>query len=230
MRPRALLGFAGLSSLLSLLVALVVLSSPCAGGGALRRFGPAGPEDVREALSAWPSARALVVAASGNDGLDGSPLSYPAAYPHVFTVAATLPAHAQIPTPTHSRIATALEIDRSRVHYDATADGAIWARGRDYKASFGSDGAVYVPRLGAPATKNHPLRLSPTSVSVGGSAVAFDASASASRAPSTSTSTSLRSPGAPQANDPKSHAAPHRPSLLSRSTAAATPRRGSPAG
>ena len=31
----------------------------------------------------------LVVAASGNDGLEGSPLSYPAALPHVLTVAAT---------------------------------------------------------------------------------------------------------------------------------------------
>jgi subtilisin family serine protease len=31
----------------------------------------------------------LVVASSGNDGLVGNPLSYPAAYPHVLTVAAT---------------------------------------------------------------------------------------------------------------------------------------------
>jgi hypothetical protein len=50
LRPRGLLGFAGLCSLLSLL-------SSCSGGGAVRRFGPAGPEDVREALSAWTSAR-----------------------------------------------------------------------------------------------------------------------------------------------------------------------------
>jgi subtilisin family serine protease len=31
----------------------------------------------------------LVVASSGNDGLDGNPLSYPASYPHVLTVGAT---------------------------------------------------------------------------------------------------------------------------------------------
>ena len=31
----------------------------------------------------------LVVASSGNDGLNGNPLSYPASYPHVLTVAAT---------------------------------------------------------------------------------------------------------------------------------------------
>jgi Subtilase family len=31
----------------------------------------------------------LVVASSGNDGLDGNPLSYPASYPHVLTVAAS---------------------------------------------------------------------------------------------------------------------------------------------
>jgi hypothetical protein len=54
LRPRALLGFAGLSSLL---FALVVLLTACAGGGVLRRFGPAGPEDVRQALAAWTSAQ-----------------------------------------------------------------------------------------------------------------------------------------------------------------------------
>jgi hypothetical protein len=46
--PRAL-GVLGLSTLL--------LVSGCAGGAAARRFGPAGPEDVREALDAWASAR-----------------------------------------------------------------------------------------------------------------------------------------------------------------------------
>jgi hypothetical protein len=82
-RPRGLLRFAGLSSLLFLLVALVVLSSACAGGGALRRFGPAGPEDVREALSAWtwareradslPPSRLLYDARMGTSGLPSVP-------------------------------------------------------------------------------------------------------------------------------------------------------------
>lgn len=76
MRPRALLGLAGLSSLFVLLTA-------CAGGGALRRFGPAGPEDVREALAAWTSAqqradslppsRLLYDARMGTSGLPSVP-------------------------------------------------------------------------------------------------------------------------------------------------------------
>ena len=83
MRPRALLGFAGLSSLFVVLVALIVLSSACAGGGALRRFGPAGPEDVREALAAWsaaqqradslPPSRLLYDARMGTSGLPSVP-------------------------------------------------------------------------------------------------------------------------------------------------------------
>ena len=50
MRPRALLGFGALASLLTLL-------SSCSGGRAMRSFAPAGPDDVREALSAWTAAR-----------------------------------------------------------------------------------------------------------------------------------------------------------------------------
>jgi len=83
LRPRPLLRLAGLSSLLVVLVVLVVLSSACAGGGALRRFGPAGPEDVREALSAWTSAqqradslppsRILYDARMGTSGLPSVP-------------------------------------------------------------------------------------------------------------------------------------------------------------
>lgn len=77
MRPRAFLGLAGFS-----LFTLLLLSA-CSGGGALRRFGPAGPEDVREALSAWTSAqqradglspsRLLYDAKMGNSGLPSVP-------------------------------------------------------------------------------------------------------------------------------------------------------------
>ena len=44
---------------------------------------------IELAVSEAVASGSLVVAASGNDGEDGSPLGYPAAYPHVTTVAAT---------------------------------------------------------------------------------------------------------------------------------------------
>jgi hypothetical protein len=83
LRRRALLGLSGISPLLVPLAALVVLCSACAGSGALRRFGPAGPEDVREALSAWtsaqqradslPASRLLYDARMGTSGLPSVP-------------------------------------------------------------------------------------------------------------------------------------------------------------
>lgn len=55
-------------------------------------LGGPGPDPAIKAAVELAVARgALVVAASGNDGEDGNQLSYPAAYPHVLTVAATQP-------------------------------------------------------------------------------------------------------------------------------------------
>ena len=53
-------------------------------------LGGRNPDPAIEAAVDLAVARgALVVAASGNDGEEGSPLNYPAAFPHVLTVAAT---------------------------------------------------------------------------------------------------------------------------------------------
>jgi len=72
---RRLLGLAALASLL--------LLAACAGGTAARRFAPAGPDDVREALTAWASAqkradslppsRLLYDARMGTSGLPSVP-------------------------------------------------------------------------------------------------------------------------------------------------------------
>lgn len=53
--------------------------------------GPGADPAIESAVDLAVSRGALVVAASGNDGEDGNALSYPAAYPHVLTVAATRP-------------------------------------------------------------------------------------------------------------------------------------------
>jgi subtilisin family serine protease len=53
--------------------------------------GPSPDPTVQAAVDLAVSRGSLVVAASGNEGEDGSPLTYPAALPHVLTVAATQP-------------------------------------------------------------------------------------------------------------------------------------------
>lgn len=58
---------------------------------------------IELAVSEAVASGSLVVAASGNDGDRGSPLSYPAAYPHVTTVAATDQSGAVAPFSSRSR-------------------------------------------------------------------------------------------------------------------------------
>ena len=53
--------------------------------------GPGADPAIKSAVDLAVARGSLVVAASGNDGEDGNELTYPAAYPHVLTVAATQP-------------------------------------------------------------------------------------------------------------------------------------------
>ena len=46
-------------------------------------------------------------------------------------------------------------IDFSRVFWDEPGDGAIWARGRNYKASFDERGATFIPYMGFDAPRNY---------------------------------------------------------------------------
>ncbi len=59
-------------------------------------------------------------------------------------------------------------IDRSQVAWDAPGDGAWWARGRNWKASFGTDGVAFIPFFGSDAPRNFPLHLALARVSRGG--------------------------------------------------------------
>lgn len=72
-------------------------------------------------------------------------------------------------------------IDRTRVYIDEPGDGRVWARGANYKASFGADGATFIPFLGSNAPRNFPVRFTIASVDVGATNVAFDAQGSVSR-------------------------------------------------
>jgi len=56
----------------------------------------------------------------------------------------------------------------SRVYWDTTEDGTIWVRGRNYKASFGAEGATFYPLLGSDQPRHFPLELSLASATSGG--------------------------------------------------------------
>ncbi len=63
--------------------------------------------------------------------------------------------------------------DFSVVRFDEPGDGALWVRGRTYKARFDADSATYIPALGPNAPRNYPLRVELASVRVGGSETAL---------------------------------------------------------
>jgi hypothetical protein len=55
-----------------------------------------------------------------------------------------------------------------RVHYDEPGDGRVWVMGGNYKASFGPEGATYVPYFGSSAPRNFPLHFALESAHIGG--------------------------------------------------------------
>jgi hypothetical protein len=71
-------------------------------------------------------------------------------------------------------------LDHSSVLYRETP-GALWARGKSYKASFSAQGLTYVPFLGSQAPRDFGLRLSLSGVEAGGSALALASQPQAQR-------------------------------------------------
>jgi hypothetical protein len=64
-------------------------------------------------------------------------------------------------------------VDRERVYIDQPGDGRVWVRGKFYKASFGPEGATFVPYFGAEAPRNFPIQLALESARVGDQALAL---------------------------------------------------------
>ena len=58
---------------------------------------------------------------------------------------------------------------RERVFFDESAEGVLWARGADWKASLGADGFRFIPFLGSAAPRNFPVAWRLAVVRVGGS-------------------------------------------------------------
>ncbi|MFT7676131.1 MAG: hypothetical protein ACI8QC_000098 [Planctomycetota bacterium] len=59
----------------------------------------------------------------------------------------------------------------TEVHAEASANGDIWARGRDYRASFGPDGFTMWPIFGKQSPREFPVVFSLGQVSLGGEAL-----------------------------------------------------------
>lgn len=62
----------------------------------------------------------------------------------------------------------------SVVGFDEPGDGRVWARGGDYKASFGPEGATFIPFLGSDAPRNFPVRFTLSAVRVAGRTLAIE--------------------------------------------------------
>lgn len=63
--------------------------------------------------------------------------------------------------------------DAARVYLDRPGDGALWARGRRWKASFDESGATYFAGFGARQPRSLPHALSPDRVTIGGELLDF---------------------------------------------------------
>lgn len=70
--------------------------------------------------------------------------------------------------------------DRSRVHYDQSADGT-WIRGRNYKAQAAADGFTFIPFLGSQAERNWPVKFRLASAVLEGRAIDLDDDAAVRR-------------------------------------------------
>ena len=86
--------------------------------------------------------------------------------PRAWTTSSAMPARITVPAAAGADVARRRTIDH--VFASEGEDGVIWARGRTYKARFGTDGATYVPFLGSHAPASHPVRFATRSASVGG--------------------------------------------------------------
>lgn len=81
-----------------------------------------------------------------------------------------------VPARSTPPLASLTNFTQDHVLYDEPGDGTLWALGAKYKASFGRDGATFIPAFGAHAPKNYPHALSPDRVTIGGQPLALETS------------------------------------------------------
>jgi hypothetical protein len=71
--------------------------------------------------------------------------------------------------------------DPNAIYHVDGGDGTSWVRGASYKASFGAEGAQFVPFLGSDAPQSYPLQFVLSHASAGGAEIAFDGSVASTR-------------------------------------------------
>jgi hypothetical protein len=88
--------------------------------------------------------------------------------------AVTLPARAADPAPgagstrEPAGLRSAIFASHDEVLFDEPGDGALWTRGRSFKAAFDGRGATVIPFFGSQAPHNYPLELFVSGVTLGG--------------------------------------------------------------
>ncbi|MEZ6016888.1 MAG: hypothetical protein R3F49_17345 [Planctomycetota bacterium] len=139
----------------------------------------AAPQDVRvphEGYVAWPDRRtpaevpALTPQGQVQEvGARATAVDRPAAFDSVARAAAQ-----HEPRQLESSLVSPLETTapaRTQVEFDVDERGTHWVRGVNYKASFGRDGADFVPFLGSHAPRNFPVRFQVEGARRGGEAL-----------------------------------------------------------
>lgn len=120
-------------------------------------------DDLSRVVPAGLAAELRAAQAPNPAALGGSPEGGPG----VARVERALVAKDGSEVASNARLALARQVDRV-LYADNGADGRIWARGDDWKASFGPDGFTFVPKFGPSAPRNFPVQFDLASVTVGG--------------------------------------------------------------
>lgn len=87
--------------------------------------------------------------------------------------------------PVPPSVVSSMRRDPCAIQHMEGTDGSCWVRGASYKASFGPEGAVFIPFLGSAAPQNYPVRMSLAHVTVGGTPLDFEPAVDATRNGST---------------------------------------------
>jgi hypothetical protein len=138
----------------------------------------ASADDLREAKTPRPLPHMEDIKTPPNDPAPSDPPTDPA-----MTVAPRT-ARAQNDRGPRSKLADRVQVAHFEIDhlcFDEPGDGAVWALGARYKASFAASGATYVPFLGSCAPRDYPVRFRLESIEIGGRPLALDPNASAVR-------------------------------------------------
>lgn len=121
---------------------------------------------VPRTLPNMPDVKTSVLAPSGS--IEAAPARE---IPAHLSARTALPAKNSAPS---GEVTAGFTPDFSHVRFDEPGDGALWVRGRTYKARFDEAGATYIPALGSRAPHNYPLAIELASIAIDGNEIALE--------------------------------------------------------